>query len=61
MSSNTSFNRYINHDSIKNVCSSGNLKTDEKADLLITNFDSIQSFINDKDPGCFEIIRLTKK
>ena len=40
---------------------SGNLKTEEIADLLISYSDSIQSFINDKDLGCFEIIRLAKK
>ena len=39
----------------------GNIKTEEIADLLISNFESIQSFVNDDDLGCFEIIRLIKR
>ena len=40
---------------------SGNLKTDEIADLLTKNQNSIQDFFNDKDLGCLEIVRLTIK
>lgn len=40
---------------------SGNLKTNEIADLLISNQSSIQAFLDDKDLGCFEIISLRKK
>ncbi len=40
---------------------SGNLNTDEIADLLKANISSIQTFLDDKDLGCFEIIRLRKK
>jgi predicted nuclease of predicted toxin-antitoxin system len=40
---------------------SGNLKTDEIADLLTRNQNSIQDFLTDKDLGCLEIVRLTIK
>jgi predicted nuclease of predicted toxin-antitoxin system len=40
---------------------SGNLKTDEIADLLIKNQSSIQDFINNHELGCLEIIRLKRK
>lgn len=40
---------------------SGNLKTDDIADLLIRNFDAIQDFLVDENLGCFEIIRLQRK
>jgi predicted nuclease of predicted toxin-antitoxin system len=40
---------------------SGNLKTDEVANLLINNQKEIQDFLEDEDLGCFEIIRLRKK
>jgi len=40
---------------------SGNLKTDEIANLLTKNLNSIQDFLNDKDLGCLEIVRLTIK
>ena len=36
----------------------GNLNTSEIADLLIKNQSSIQSFLDDKSLGCFEMIRL---
>jgi len=40
---------------------SGNLKTEEIADLLTKNQNSIQEFLNDKNLGCLEIVRLTIK
>jgi predicted nuclease of predicted toxin-antitoxin system len=40
---------------------SGNLVTEEIADLLIKNQNSIQEFLKDKDLGCFEIVKLRKK
>jgi predicted nuclease of predicted toxin-antitoxin system len=39
----------------------GNLKTEEIADMLIKNQNSIQDFLNNEDLGCFEIVRLTIK
>ena len=40
---------------------SGNLRTDEIADLLIKKLDAIQDFLKDDNLGCLEIIRLRKK
>ncbi|MBN2761697.1 MAG: DUF5615 family PIN-like protein [Bacteroidales bacterium] len=40
---------------------SGNLRTDEIADLLEKKLKSIQDFIEDENLGCLEIIRLRKK
>ena len=40
---------------------SGNLKTDEIADLLIKKLNSIQEFIKDENLGCLEIISLRKR
>ncbi len=40
---------------------SGNLKTDEIADLITKNQNSIQDFLKDENLGCFEIVRLTIK
>jgi len=40
---------------------SGNLKTDEIADLLTKNQYSIQDFLKDENLGCFEIVKLTIK
>lgn len=40
---------------------SGNLKTDEIADLLIKNQKAIQDFLKDGNLACFEIIRLKVK
>jgi predicted nuclease of predicted toxin-antitoxin system len=40
---------------------SGNLRTDEIAELLIKNQSSIQDFINNQELGCLEIIRLKRK
>lgn len=40
---------------------SGNLNTDEIADLLTKNQNSIQDFLNDDNLGCFEIVRLIIK
>ena len=40
---------------------SGNLKTNDIADLLIRNFEAIQVFLEDENLGCFEIIRLQRK
>ncbi len=40
---------------------SGNLRTDDIADLLIRNIDAIQDFLKDENLGCFEIIRLQRK
>jgi predicted nuclease of predicted toxin-antitoxin system len=38
---------------------SGNLKTDEIADLLTKNQNSIQDFLKDDNLGYFEIVKLT--
>jgi len=35
--------------------------TEEIADLLIKNQNSIQEFLKDNDLGCFEIVKLRKK
>ena len=40
---------------------SGNLKTEEIADLLTRNIKSIQVFLKDKNLGCLEIVRMTIK
>jgi len=40
---------------------SGNLKTDEIADLLVKNQSSIQDFLNNAELGCLEIIHLKRK
>ena len=40
---------------------SGNLKTEDISNLLISNEESIQAFMNDKILGCFEILLLRKK
>lgn len=40
---------------------SGNLKTDEIADLITKNQKSIHDFLNNENLGCFEIIRLPIK
>lgn len=39
----------------------GNLRTEEIADLLKFNLNSIEKFSTDPDLGCFEMIRLTQK
>jgi len=39
---------------------SGNLRTDEIADLLIKKLEAIQDFLKDDNLGCLEIIRLRK-
>ena len=40
---------------------SGNLKTNEIADLITKNQNSIQGFFKDENLGCFEMVRLTFK
>jgi predicted nuclease of predicted toxin-antitoxin system len=40
---------------------SGNMRTAEIADILTSNYSSIQTFLDDKALGCFEIIRVQKK
>ena len=40
---------------------SGNLRTEEIAELLIKNQSSIQDFLNNEELGCLEIIRLKRK